>query len=310
MGARFFLFSHGYYGVEFFFLVSGYLLAKKLAASDDTPLCTATIGNETYRILWNKLRPILPYHIIIIVVGMIIIIWLVRYPFSTFTTLFINRLPSMFFLHRIGIIGAKVKDCIGVEWYISSMLLSILLIYPIGRKFGKAFRQFAPVLGICILSYLIIETGSLGVANGMVGIFFKCNIRAFGELLVGIGCYEIVQVLRVNEYSTLKRFVLSLFELLCYGITLFYIVSFSGKEYEVLVFLFLSCGVTLSFAEIGLLSHSAVFQSPFLQYLGQLRVFPFIFLRLFLCLITPTTLKMPVVLRKFRFYFFSSEQLL
>ena len=100
----------GYIGVEFFFLVSGWLMAKKLASLDHTPCDLETLGGETYRFLWNKLRPIIPYHIIVCIA--MLSLWAIVYPAKVFWPIFGDRFPSLFFLHRIGIGGVNPKDTV------------------------------------------------------------------------------------------------------------------------------------------------------------------------------------------------------
>ena len=257
----------GYIGVEFFFLVSGWLLAKKLASLDHVPCESDSLGGETYRFLWNKLRPIIPYHIIfcICMIGL----WAVCYSGKTFLNIFAVRFPSIFFLHRIGIGGATPKDVLGIEWYIFSMLLSMSFLYPLGRRFGKTFRCLAPITGMLICGWLIIKTGCLGNAYQVLGVTYKCNWRALGELLMGMGCYEATCALNKKEFTKLGRAGLAALEMVCHLSVLYYAFGIMSDQFDMYALCLLAVGITISFSNQGVAAGSRIFNNDLCSWLGK-----------------------------------------
>lgn len=257
----------GYIGVEFFFLVSGWLLAKKLASLDHVPCELDTLGGETYRFLWNKLRPIIPYHIIfgICMIGL----WAVCYSGTTFWNIFAARFPSIFFLHRIGIGGVNPKDVLGIEWYIFSMLLCMSFLYPFGRRFGKAFRCLAPITGMLICGSLIIKTGHFWNVDQIVGFTYKCNWRALGELLMGIGCYEATCAINKKDFSLLGKVSLACLEVCCYLTVLYYTFGILGDKYDMYALCLLAVAVTISFSDKGFAANSRLLNNSFCEWLGK-----------------------------------------
>lgn len=55
------LFSQGAIAVEFFFLVSGFLLAKTTLRKDEQKMGTENLGKETFHFIWKKYLFFLPY---------------------------------------------------------------------------------------------------------------------------------------------------------------------------------------------------------------------------------------------------------
>ena len=69
-GLFFRFFHHGYIGVEFFFLVSGFLLAA--AASRQIGKENGSIGAETVRVTFSRIKKVFPYHLFALIVTMVV----------------------------------------------------------------------------------------------------------------------------------------------------------------------------------------------------------------------------------------------
>lgn len=260
---------HGYIGVEFFFLVSGYLMAKKLNSLDGECFDIQTAGPETLRFLYGKIRPLLPYHFFICCI--IFVIWCFLYP-AQFFTLFMDRLPGLLFLHRVGLLGKNVKDLIGVEWYICSMLMAMALLYPLGRKLSRTFRCLAPIAGLLVCSYILLNIGKLDDVTGVLGFTFVCNWRALGEIMIGFGCYEAAERIREKPLKPTQRTLLSILETLGYLLIIVYVFSNLPCKYDMIALCILAVSVTLSFAGKGWVASSGLFRWKFWTYLGRLSV--------------------------------------
>ena len=211
-------FKHGNIAVEFFFLVTGWLMArsvwKKILAEEESRLgkgSRAAKGNRTHRgnrivkgsrmeegnlraadlaeetrqFAAHKARAILPFYLTACALTP-----LARLATDRSLTLeyFALRMPSLLFLQRAGL----GKPFIGCTWYLSSMLLALVLAYPLCRRFYRVYTCFAgPVSGFILLGAIIVLTGSLGDIEDWFFITYKTNVRAFAEISVGAWSFEI-----------------------------------------------------------------------------------------------------------------------
>lgn len=260
------VFSHGNLGVEFFFLVSGFLMAKTLSHFSEPSSDWNKLASETLSFLWRKVKGILPYHIVycLIIMALMVIIYPNKQPEQLFKVL-----PTFLFLHRTGIVlGGSL---LGVEWYISSMLIAMAILYPIGRKYNHFFTKImAPLAGLLIIGWMTQSYGCLSDGDYWNGLTFHCNLRAIAELCLGSACYEIAESMKKHIFSGVQKFFLSVAELTGYGAALFYICSFFASKYEVYILLLLCVSVTISFSQKSFFGQSILFQNPLCEFLGAI----------------------------------------
>lgn len=254
-------FRHGNLGVEFFFLVSGFLMAATLNRYQEPPKDSTQLTNETLSFLWRKLKGILPYHLFFsAVMGLFMIVA------GQYQNLIIG-LPSLLFFNRTGFMAGKA--ILGVEWYIGSMLTAMIILYPLGRKGGSFFtRVVAPFAGIMIIGWMTKTQGLLSSAGRWDGLTFHCNLRAIAELCLGIACFEVCSAMQRHNFTKFQKFLLSAAEFLGYAFATFYICSFMPYCYECYVLIVLCISVTISFSQQGLLGKNKLFQHPIFSFLG------------------------------------------
>ena len=238
-------FKHGNIGVEFFFLVTGWLMAKtiytkyiqpresgvntggaipvesadarKSADTGKRPAGKAGRGRlmeGTVQFVRHKANAIFPYYLLACALTVVI-------QFLTERTLsldyFLRRLPSLFFLQRMGF----GKPFIGCTWYLSSMLLALFVVYPLCRRFYHVFTlAAAPLLCAVLLGAIIICTGSLGNIEDWFFITYKTNIRAFAEISLGATAFEISRRMQGHVHSRAGRILLSFIALACLFLSL------------------------------------------------------------------------------------------
>ncbi|MCC8063654.1 MAG: acyltransferase [Clostridiales bacterium] len=263
-------FYRGYLGVEYFFLVSGALMAKsvrsrirKEEAGEVAP--AASIGDETLGFLWGKVRAILPYHLLFCLIMLVLLV--VGYP-ENFPSNVLDQFLSLFLLHRTGLTTDSV---IAGEWYISAMLLVMALYYPLCKKYYLTFTHLvAPFAGVMILGYMYLTVGKLSGADLVNGITYHSNYRALAEIAIGLTCYEVSLVLAQKKFTKGQRLLISCLEGGGYLATLLYICSDFNVEYETIAFFLLCVSVTLSFSQKGLLGESRLFQNRFCCFLGAI----------------------------------------
>ena len=258
--------SQGAIGVEFFFLVSGFLMAKSVYRQNrQTPCDTQTLGSDTTRFLWRKVKGIWPYHLFFCFA--IFVVHCIKVGSFHLHYLW-YELPSLFFLHRSGIIGV-VDAFIGVEWYISSMLLAMAVLYPLIRYNYNLFTHVvAPLTGILVIGYIAYTTDALTGAGEWVGLTFKTNLRAVAELCLGAAGYEVCRSMEGRTFTTLQRLMLTLAEAggLLYAV--YICCSRENTHMQFYALMALCVAVPLAFGGKGLLSGSSLFQNRVCMFLG------------------------------------------
>ncbi len=280
-------FSHGNIGVEFFFLVTGWLMAKSIYSRYVQPgdmlqntmqkntmqkntLQKNTDGRdkglftETLQFVAHKARAIFPYYVLACALTPVIRVMTDR---TLTADYFLNRLPSLFFLQRVGI----GKPFIGCTWYLSSMLLALFAAYPLCRRFYHVFTLLAaPVLCAVLLGAIIVLTGSLGDIEDWFFFTYKTNVRAFAEISMGATAFEISRRIQGHVHSFAVRVLLSVTALACLGLSLAYMCSAMGGSYGLIVFYLLFVLVVIAFSGEGLLCRAGIFSHPPFTYLGKI----------------------------------------
>ena len=284
------LFRNGYIGVEFFFLVSGFLMAKSIYRRQSQAcigkLQPEPVGVETIRFLWGKVKALWPYYLPACAIGCLLFLPTKE---NLHPGWFVPYLPSLFFLQETGLSDASFTGL--PSWYISSMLIAMAVLYPICRKFYFSFTSlFGLLLGILMTGALIQLNGNLaGTGQDWWAITFACNFRALGEIALGTVCYEASRRLSQISFSTGKRILFSLLQVAGYGLAFFYACCYTDRRFSGQVLLVLAVAITLSFSEVGYFAqrkkHAAL--NRFFLYLGALSL-PIYLLQIFLIRLVST----------------------
>lgn len=240
-------FRHGNMGVEFFFLVSGYLLAASAYKLKNEN----SISKNTFVFTYKKITAFFGFHIVAWIFAEISWFVLNRPEDShAFWQDFVMTLPSLFLIQKTGF---KAIDPTVVEWYLSVLIVCSFVLFALVLRFKKNFTRIAaPVLGILLVGALCRSTGDISgvfdyVLNDSVS---KAMVRGFSEMCLGIFSYEIVQYVKNLNVSKCAARVMSAVEIGAYLIVFYYIVSKESYSYEPYALLALFVAVTLSFSNI------------------------------------------------------------
>lgn len=235
--------TRGYMGVEFFFLVSGFLMAKTIYNNIQKNQIVQ-LGSETFKFIYKKVKSILPYHVIVCILMAIAVCLLApdKIPWKL-----IKKMPSVLLIQTTGILGDS-SPLIAMEWYLSAMFLSMCVIYPLCRKnYNLYTRVIGPVLSIFIIGYLIKTTGYLSGTTSWIIFTMKGNLRAFAEINIGISCFEVYRYLKDFKLTRIETSSLKIIENICYVMALLYMFSNLETSFELHCFILLTIAVTLSF---------------------------------------------------------------
>jgi len=256
-------FCSGYIGVEFFFLVSGFLLAKSAMKKDESK---APLGSQTVTFMKGKILSLAVPHTIAFFVAFITGCIVLNVKSSAIPLRFFNSLPCLFFLQKSGIPYISINS---VEWYICSMLLCMIIIYPLCKKYQKTYTNIiAPFLGIVTISYLVYKYGTLTRIKVYDIFTYKCNIRAFAEINLGVCAFAISEKIKNLNYTRFDKFALTIIEAACYIFTLYYSLGYLKQIYDVYALMALFVAIIITFSNTSLFANC--FNNKFIYFLGKL----------------------------------------
>ncbi len=256
-------FQKGYFGVEFFFIVSGYLMAASAFKTQERKL---PIGKDTFLFLDRKLMAILPFHLVVFTITFCYNITTRLGSFDEFFTYVLRVIPNFLLIQRSGL---YYSDVLGVEWYISEMLIAMFILYPICKKYYEKFtRIIAPITAILIIGYLIKTTGTLGGSKAWSVICSKTILRAVAEISAGAFAFELTRNFKKLNFTKRDKIGLTLFEIFSYIMVLMYVCYDIDAKYVGQFFIFACVAISLSFS--GITYGKKIFNNKLFYFLGSL----------------------------------------
>lgn len=237
------IFPRGSLAVEFFFLISGYFLAAHCGKLQAVK-CN-DVGRETMTFILNKIRPF--YLMMIIAEIFALFINLIICSDGAFGKI-IGAVNEVLLLNMTG----HRLYAFNVIWYISAMIISMFVIFPICRKYFSVFvNVIAPVSGVLILGALYIAYGSQTGPNEVVaGFIYRGLLRGFAELCMGVFAFNIVCMLRAYNFSKIGYALLTILEIILYVVSIYFMTR-SNTAYDLFVFYILFFAVIISFCNDG-----------------------------------------------------------
>lgn len=148
--------------------------------------------------------------------------------------------------------GAGYDDMglyVGNTWFISSMLLAMLVLYPLLLKYYHvATKLLFPVLSIVSFGYMSMNCENLALFYTWTGMFYLGTIRAVAEMALGASLFEIVRCLKKRETSRISAFGRLLLTFVKYASYLVeFAIAYKGTDNPMLhVVLYLSLAIVLT----------------------------------------------------------------
>lgn len=230
-------FKGGYLGVEFFFILTGYLFAKNI---DKYSKCDFdTLGSETIKYLKSKIKGFfLPFITSFVFASFITHLYIYKFSIS-------NLLQSIFQLLLVYYAGFRTFGVVGGTWYLSAMLLALFILYPLARSNKNIFFCIvAPLLTIFIFGILSHYEGHLGAPNHWIGIFYKGFLAAIACISLGCINYYVSKNLAINNKY---KILLTIVEYTGYIVTILYAYRSGYKNLDFVFVFILSISLVLTF---------------------------------------------------------------
>lgn len=262
-------FIGGSVAVEFFFLVSGFLMAQssERILANYTTLTKTEIGQHTRVFIFRKIKGLFPELLVAWVIGFVVE-HLVEKNITIVTVIkdLLTGMWELFFLRMSGLVEFRANT---VTWYISAMILVMLFWFPLLIYYRDLFFYvIAPIVCCFILGFMCKEYGKLGGAGEWNGFMYKGLMRAVAEIPLGCILWKICQKIKQYKYTVLTKIFFSVVEILGYLFALLWMWGHKGSYMDFVLLMLLSISVTISFSHIGILSN--LFDNKFCYRLGYL----------------------------------------
>ncbi len=260
------LFPYGFTAVEFFFIVSGYLMVKS-----SKKFTTDNIGKTTMNFVYSKAKSLYPEFFFAFIFSFVmreILLFIEEaYTVFDFGKDIVSSVGELLFLMKTGVNFGTIFN--GPTWYIGAMFFGMLILFPILLKHREWFVNVGSII-IAVLLYGYQYTVK-HTLNYLEWADFTTSsiIRAVAGLC--LGCFACGLVERLQEKNIeLKvpgKVLLIGTELGLLAVILF-IMQREGKnnfDYVCLVYVFLLCLISFS----GLTGIKDVLPQKFCAFLGD-----------------------------------------
>ena len=259
-----YLFNRGYFGVEFFFLVSGYLLAAGCFAKREVP--SDLIGTETASMIFKKFKSIFPFHFFATILTIIVNAIFIEESVNGRLEYVFGSWASLLMLQVFGFTSTWANK---LTWYLDVWFMVTFIFYYFLRKHYDVFVKIVcPLLALFILGYMDYQYGSIAGVDVWTGTFYKCFLRGLAEMALGCAAYSFTRLLNKVEFSQNGKRFLAGCEIIGYFAIFVYTCTKLPTEYDFLVLFILTVLVVLTFSDIN--PCHQIFDKPIFSKLGTM----------------------------------------
>ena len=204
-------FECGALAVEYYFFLSGYFLARSLEKlSLDNKM---SFIKKYYTFMKNKIKALLTVHFIAIIAILIIIACCDK---KNFVNKLLPGITSIFLVQMAVVYhGNFEKALIVPEWYLSSMIICMLIMVPIFLAFRKLMKGVFIVLillgVLAIFAVIFILITKMKLKPNMI-----FDMRAWGEMNLSMFSYYLSLYIEKQTYSNGINILLKIVEIVAY----------------------------------------------------------------------------------------------
>ncbi|MBQ8984440.1 acyltransferase [Candidatus Saccharibacteria bacterium] len=239
-----FNFIGGSIAIFFFFIVSGYLMTVKALS-----MPTDNLGKSTFSYIGKKIIRFLPFIIVAETASIIVYVInggqlnlpVILNSFFDFTIV-----PQIFITHQ---------KFLGIAWYISAMLVGMLILYPLIVKYKKNFLYLiSPLIALFAFSFMNkMDGGSYASADVYYFNFLpKGLIAALGGLSLGSLSYLLASKIQSINFSRFSKIALT-FIYVFFFCSIFFLSCDSRSHYfyDSIMVVLLFTGISIAFSNIS-----------------------------------------------------------
>ena len=186
-----------YIAVEFFFYVSGYLIANSY---ENHLKGTEKRRMDALAYTIKRWMTFFPFTFASFVIAFVIKGIYNKYTLFEYAKCFLSHLPELMLIHACGLGHGSDYYMNSVTWYISVLLLlGYVIWYLLDHKKDAFIKFISPILVVLIYSYLYRTYGYLGEHYETIGFLFNSALlRGFAGLSVGVIAFYLKKRIKVN----------------------------------------------------------------------------------------------------------------
>ena len=240
------LFQRGAFAVEFFFLVSGFFMAKSAEHAQSVSF------DDTISFLVRKVKGFFPYYVVAVIIHLVVFrIIICHTSLNDLLAGAAQLIPEALFLQMGGFATESIIN-IPAVWYLSAMLLSMLVLYPLAVKFKNSYGVICLVLAIFAIGYLVrIHNGSIVVfRTDDCGLLYDGMLRGLCETALGAVCYQFSRYITKKTYSSMQKLLMTIAKYIGYLISVAYVFSNISNKYEPIVLIIMTGCLVLTVSDV------------------------------------------------------------
>ena len=256
--------------VEFFFILSGFLMARSVLTNRKSDIKAPPLGEDTIVFLKKKLKPIY-------------IIFLIS-AFFELCARFLLRDASvgelvwniwdLLFLRAFGL-GYRHELLVGASWFLFAMFPAMGILYPLLKRYTNTFLYIlAPLIASFILGWFAQTYGHINFALHLSKDKFICLglLRAIAEISVGCVAYVIYEKIKnifvINKTSS----IFILLEVTSFVSVLLFAIYGTRSQTDFICILLVSLGIICSFTGKGINAFFNNVNNDFISKISQYSV--------------------------------------
>lgn len=263
----------GSIGVEFFLLLTGFLTAMSMERRQTMGVGSAASNHDLWKFVLHKIKGF--YVELILVCGFALFTY--AFLHFQFSAAFCSRLADFFvnnilLMRMTGITPTFDLSLMDTTWYLSSMLLALIVLYPLFHRYG--YHAYILVGSLLALGS-IVEHGTHPFGGwSWSGFMYNANIRAISEIAIGAFLYPLSRLLSVwSPHRVSVAMIATGAKWLSFAVVVIY--AFKHTFSIAVVILSLCMLIALSFSNVC--CDTRFFHGKLSLYLGKIS------LPLFLC---------------------------
>lgn len=275
------IFTNGFIGVEFFFLLSGFLMAGHVSRIRNRPQTPEEIASATWTFTINKVKSFYKYFIAVMLLNLVVGKIIVQN--TDLITAFKDLLRSIptFTLTFMGLNRSTTSLYVGNTWYLSAMIIAQFILYPMLLKsFDFSTKITFPLAALFLLGYINYTFDTIIKWEEWTGFCYVGILRAIAELALGAALFQLTEALRrkwaeksFDDWIPAKIFLTAV-KIACYLVVFIYAYGVTiGRNGVLHVMLFCAGGIVLSLSNLGY----TIPDGKLTRYLGKLSLPIFIF---------------------------------
>lgn len=232
-------------GVEFFFILSGFLMAKSACGGG----ASLSLGSETTAFLLKKLKPIYPAFLFAACFELVIRFTLRMVDISDWKNIVYN-VWDLLFLRVFGL-GGTTDLLVGASWYLFALFPAMWLLFPLLRKYTNVFLHIiAPLLALCLFGWFERRYGNINYAlhlnewNVCLGL-----LRAIAEVSIGCVAYVLCETMKAKYKNNRPSVLLTILEVACLAAIFPFAIFGTRSRTDFLCILLICVGIIAAFSE-------------------------------------------------------------